>query len=909
MTGSDGSLAAGDRLGPYEITALVGAGGMGEVYRATDTRLNRTVAVKVLAGGLRDRARRRQRLEREARAVSALSHPHICALYDVGDENGVLFLVMEYVAGETLASRLQRGALSLDAVVQHATDVADALDHAHRLGVVHRDLKPSNIMLSPTGVKLLDFGLAKWHETDPQDPEAPVSDRPPDTESLTDEGALLGTLPYMSPEQLDTGDADARSDIFALGAIIYEMATARRAFNGTGRAGLMLSILEHDPPALATQSLARSRAGFDRVSLPLFEHVVFRCLAKQPEERWQTAADLTRELRWIGRERHITDPPGGRRHRWRVGAIAATGVVGLIGSLAWFALATTRTTPAQAIRFLVAPEAGTRFASGPAAPQMAVSPDGRWLAFTAGAAAQSGLWVRAVGDLTAHELPGTADARLPFWSPDSQAIGFFAQGRLRIVRLNGGPPTNLAAAPEPEGGAWGSRGDIVFAPVLEGNLLRVPAAGGEPVAVTALQESLGDRKHSWPSFLPDGRRFLYFVKSDRAERNGIYLQAVDGGEPAFVLATTQRAAYASGYLLFGVEDTLMAQPFDAVHGALAGEVQPVARGVAFNASGRMAFAASAAGTLVYRGGVQGGVPASTLQWVDRSTGAVLEPRSAAVALYSSIVSSPDGRTIAAVRAEGTTPTAPSLWLFGVAHGGLSRAFADRVNPVDAVWLPDGHAIAYSSRRESLNGDLVMQALDGAGGETSLLKGQGAKYPSSVSRQRPTILYGVLDNATAWDIWSLPLSGDRTPVPYLRTPFNEGGAQFSPDGRWVAYSSNERGMKDVYVGTYPPSATKILVSTNGGSEPLWRSDGREMYYVDGQYQLIAVEVQTDGTFTILRRHELFPIQVNPGLADHYVNQYAVSPDGRRVLVKIQQGLDSPITVVVNWTADLPTPGRR
>jgi Tol biopolymer transport system component/tRNA A-37 threonylcarbamoyl transferase component Bud32 len=906
MIGAEPSLHVGQRLGPYEILNWIGRGGMAEVYRAMDTRLDRVVAVKVLGGHLRERPDRRQRLEREARAISSLNHPHICALFDVGEQDGALFLVMEYVAGETLAGRLARGPLAIDDVLRHATEIADALDHAHREGIVHRDLKPANIIVSPAGVKLLDFGLAKWNEPDLGEASDAGLTESASTESLTSEGVVLGTLPYMAPEQLEGGKADARSDIFAAGAVIYEMITGRRAFTGDSRAGLIASILEHEPPPFASEQRLRSRTGGTDISQPLLEHVVKRCLAKQPDERWQTSADVKRELRWIasGHAGIPTGRPASHRHGRRL-LLAVGGAIALIAAVAIGAALAGRwrSSPAQAIRYPLAPEPGTIFLSGPAAPQFAVSPDGRWIAFAAGASSDQGaLWVRGMGELAAKRLAGTDGARQLFWSPDSAAIGFFAQGSLKTVRLTGGAPAvTLAVAPEPEGGAWSANGQIVFAPIQRGGLMLVSDKGGPATPATWLDPARQETKHGWPSFLPDGRRFLYFAKSDLKERTGIYLQSLDSRAPAFVLASSLRASYtAPGYLLFGQEGTLMAQPFDPKRGVLSGEPMPAATGVAYANNGRMAFSVSDAGTLVYRAGGLGGTQASALQWIDRS--GAPGPALGSMAQYGSVTASAHGARVVAAR---LLTSGWSLWLFDLARG-TERQFVERAPATAAVWSSDGGTVAYVSQNESRKGEIVTQRINGVGGETSLLKTQESVSLSSWSRDGRFMLYTVLDPVTGWDVWTLPLFGDRKPAPYLRTPMSEGEAQFSPDANWVVYSSNRSGRMDVWAQRFPVTdRPPIRISADGGSHPVWRADGRELFYLNAENMLVAVDILgTGATFEFGAQHVLFKVAVSPGLSDHYVSEYAASPDGQRFLFKVPQKQDAPMTVVLNWTADLP-----
>ncbi|MGH9363953.1 MAG: protein kinase domain-containing protein, partial [Thermoanaerobaculia bacterium] len=539
------TLSAGFRLGPYEVLAPLGAGGMGEVYKAKDTRLERTVAIKVLPAHLSSSEEMRQRFEREARAISQLSHPHICALYDVGSHEGTEYLVMEYLEGETLATRLAKGSLPLDQTLSCGIQIADALDKAHRQGIVHRDLKPGNVMLTKSGVKLLDFGLAKLRQAESEPVASRLSALGTEGTPLTAEGTLLGTLQYMAPEQLEAKEADARTDIFAFGATLYEMATGRKAFSGTSQASLISAIMTAEPALIST---------IQPMTPPALDRMVKTCLAKDPDERWQNAHDLMRELRWIaelGSQAGVPGPVVARRksrERFSWGLTAVTLLVALAAVAAAVRYAHRAAMLARPMRSsMVLPEKSALRAA-------AISPDGTRVVFVArDSSGRNLLWIRPLDSLAVQPLPGTENPSFPFWSPDSRFIGFFADGKLKKIDASGGPPQTLCDAPVNRGGTWNREGVILFAPVSDGPIYRVSASGGLPTPVTRLDPSRGETSHRWPFFLPDGQHFLYLVASfgGPKEKTGIYVGSLDSKEEKFLLPANSSVAYAPpGYLLF-----------------------------------------------------------------------------------------------------------------------------------------------------------------------------------------------------------------------------------------------------------------------------------------------------------------------------------------------------------------------
>jgi eukaryotic-like serine/threonine-protein kinase len=883
-------LSAGEKLGPYEILASAGAGGMGEVYKARDTRLDRTVAIKVLPPHTAENPEARQRFEREARAVSSLNHPHICTLYDVGQQDSTDFLVMEYLEGESLAARLARGPLPVEQALWYGIEIADALAQVHRQGVFHRDLKPGNIMLTKGGAKLLDFGLAKRAY-----PRPSAGDEPTVSADLTKEGTLLGTVPYMAPEQLQGRECDARTDIFAFGAVLYEMVSGRRPFAGETVANLVAAILEHEPPPLL-ESCSRE-----------LDRVVRRCLAKDPEQRCQSAWDLKAELQWTceaGTLAGITTPAA-PRHKTRERLAWVLGIAGVLATLL-MGIVLTRSAPAPPLLKLsiLPPE---KLASDYTA---AISPDGRLLTL---AEAQGGknnlLWVRPLDSFAAQGIPGTEGAYFPFWSPDSRFIGFFARGKLKKIEVGissgYGSPQTLGDAPDGRGGAWNRDGVIVFSPNLEEGLYRVSAAGGPVTAVTALDRSRQETSHRWPYFLPDGRHFLYWVRSSGEDGQGIYVGALDAGLNSQLkkrlLSTATNAAYAaapaaSGYLLFEQERMLMAQPFHPDQLQLTGEAVRLANEIRLDGNNHVGFSASATGLLAYRGGDS----VTQLVRFDR-TGKRLEsiPRSEGGATPRL---SPDGKLVAFMRLD-LQSQAGDIWLLELSRGISSRLTSDPAYDWRPVWSPDGSRMVFASnRRGPMN---LYQRLVAGGRDELLLASNNPLIPTDWSSDGRFVIYEQREPKTRLDLWVLPVEGDRKPFPFLQTEFDESEGRLSPDGRWMAYTSNESGTEEVYVqrfggvaGTLASTAAgKSRISTNGGSNPTWRRDGKELLYIARDLKLMAVEVKGSSTFEPGIPKELFKTRAgNPG--------YAVTPDGQHFLVPvIAEDAASPFTLFVNWTTGL------
>jgi serine/threonine protein kinase len=881
-------LQNGTRLGRYEVLEPLGAGGMGEVYRARDTRLDRTVAIKVLLSGPSSNCEERQRFEREARAVSSLCHPHICTLYDIGQQDGIDFQVMEYLEGETLASRLAIGPLPTDQLLRHAIEICDALDRAHRLGVVHRDLKPSNIILSKSGVKLLDFGLAKFRAPECEATASDIRALTTQDRSLTKDGRIVGTLQYMAPEQIEGKEVDARADIFAFGAVLFEMATGRKAFESKRQASLIAAILDSTPPPISSL----------RPAPRALDHIVERCLAKDPEERWLTAHDLVIELKWLAQEVSVN----GIQRASAVRAVKVnkralkigTSIFLLVALLLGVGYLPPPSDSNAAIRFTIPPPEKTAFVSS-----VAISPDGTRLAFVA--ASSDGkrlLWVRPFPSVTAQPLPGTEGAAYPFWSPDNRLIGFFAGGKLKRIDIVGGLPQTLGDAPDGRGGAWNREGTIVFAPGPGEGLRRIAAAGGKAAPLTNLDTTRQETSHLWPHFLPDGRHFVYLAATTKRESDAIYVGSLDSAKPKYVLNGNSNAAYASlGYLLFWRDGALTAQRFDPRKIQVTGEAVPISQAIKHYAAINHAyFSISANNTLVY---LSGG-PKTQLVWFDR--GGRLIRTAGPEGKYDSFSLSPDGKRVAAGDTDSRNNTL-DIWLLELSRGRSSRFTFDSSDDSYPVWSPDGRRIVYASNRDGLF-NLYQRASTGAGSEEVLFKSDSRKYPTDWSRDGRFLIYITEDPATKWDLWVLALDGAQKPVPFAHTGFDEMQGQFSPDGHWIAYASEESGIWEVYVEPFPVTGSKWKISTDGGADPSWRRDGKELFYLATDKKLMAVEVKTaSASFDAGIPKPLFGTRVT-GLTDSR-NHYVATLDGKQFLVNtvIEEATASPVNVVVNWTGQL------
>ncbi|MGA8621631.1 MAG: protein kinase [Candidatus Sulfotelmatobacter sp.] len=891
------ALTSGTKLGPYEIQSPLGAGGMGEVYRARDTRLDRTVAIKVLASHLSSSAELKQRMEREGRAISSLNHPHICQLYDIGSQDGTDYLVMEFLEGETLAERLRKGALPLVEALKIGTDVAEALAVAHRQGIVHRDLKPGNIMLTQSGAKLMDFGLAKplgmqnaatGSGAAPSFTAAATMSGPSPLSPLTTAGSIIGTIQYMAPEQIEGKEADARSDIFAFGAVLYEMVAGKRPFSGKSQISLASSILESDPEPIRVIKPQTSVA---------FAHVVQTCLQKNPEERFQTAHDIRLELQWIAAELPVaaaapaalpTASRGPGNLAWAAAVLVAL-VLGAGGMLFY-----RPGRPERALHTVInPPEKTTLNLTGDAGGPPVLSPDGESIAFAAtGADGKRMLWVRPMNSVEAHVLPDTEDVTFPFWSADSRSLGFFAESKLKTVDLNGGSVQAVCDAPLGRGGAWGADGVIVFSPQPSAAILRVSASGGTPIPVTKIDPNQFT-SHRWPFFLPDGKHFLYVAihhDPSKATNNTLYFASVDGGEDRPLFRSQSNAIYADGYLLFARGNQLMAQPFDPAKGKLSGVAQSVVKGVVNDANTwHMDASASGDGLLVFG---SGGSADLQLVWLDRDGKQTSLIADKFTNLQQAVLS-PQGDRVALQIDSGEN----DIWVLDLARGVRTRLTFGPIANIGPVWSPDGKWIAYASARP--NGfNLYRKPSDGSGAEELVVTGDMQQITATDwSRDGKYIFYshGIVGGPIT-EIWAVPLEGERKP----RLVEPRGGVgRISPDGHWLAYMSSESGAMQVYAVAFGGGQGKWQVSSNGGQVPRWSKDGKELYYLDPTYSLFGVPVKsTGGALQFGAAQTLVSNWSAPQVF------YDVSPDGKKILLdRVSQQVSQAVTVVTNFTAGL------
>lgn len=898
------ALSTGTRLGPYEILAPLGAGGMGEVYRARDTRLDRTVAIKVLPSHLSADPELRQRFEREARAVSSLNHPHICTLHDVGHQDGTDYLVMEFIEGETLNSRLQKGALTTADLLRYSIQISDALDKAHRQGIVHRDLKPGNIMLTKSGVKVLDFGLAKVMQD-----KAPVgvSQLATEQREITKEGTILGTVQYMAPEQLEGKDTDARTDIFALGAVMYEMATGKKAFEGRSNASLIAAILKEDPKPISQ---------VQPVTPPILERLVKTCLAKDPEDRWQNVHDISNELRWIAES---GSTPGQatalptKVHKLGILGWIVAGVLALALSSFWawvrFEATPLPQQPAE-VRFRIQPEHGMDLSAAfQGAPDFAVSHDGAKLVY----AARSGngtpqLWLRPLGSLVAQPIAGTENATLPLWSPDDRKIAFYSEGALRRVTLPGGAPElvcNLNGIFF--GGDWLADGTIVFGQQNSG-LQKVPSTGGQPVPLTTLDTKGGEVVHSYPVFLPDGRHFLYTSDNNSGEKRGIYLGSLDSKNVVRLVDSRYKVNYVDpGYLLFLRGTTLFAQHLQIDPPLLTGDPIVIADQLTVSSAANNApFAASVSGTILYRGG--GSWAKTQLAWFDRS-GKPLG-KIGDVTSDISVRLSPDGARAAVACTtgpgfkSGAGEESVNIWVVDLARGIRTRITFDPVtSDENPTWSPDGRFLAYASHRNSDRASIYRKASSGEGQDQPLFSDISQNpHPEDWSPDGKSLLLHL--NGKLNDIFVLPLSGgEQKLVPLVDSLADDIQAQFSPDGRWIAYTSSVSGRNEIYVRPFPSGDGKWQISAEGGSEPRWRGDGKELFYLTADGTMMAVAVTAGQTFNAAPPVTLFKTATLPIPIGSWggAGEYDVKKDGSKFLINtiVTPPTPSNLYVIVRW----------
>ncbi len=890
-------LATGTKLGPYEIQSPLGAGGMGEVYRSRDTRLDRTVAIKVLASHLSSSPELKQRMEREARAISSLNHPHICQLYDIGSQDGSDYLVMEFLEGETLAERLKKGAVPQPEIYKIAIAIAEALAIAHRQGIVHRDLKPGNIMLTPAGAKLMDFGLAKpigqpaagsGSDPAPSFTAMPTLSSPTPLSPLTSAGSIIGTIQYMSPEQIEGKEADARSDIFAFGAVLYEMTTGKRPFAGKSQISLASSILESVPESITAL----------KPQTPLaFEHLVTTCLQKNPDDRYLAAHDIKLELQWIAAEKTapltpVQPAPKPSPIPW----IVSAALVILLAAVAGYFL--TRPLPAApSIRTVVDPPANERInLTGDFGGPPVISPDGASLAFAAtGTDGKIMLWVRPMNELEAQKLPGTEGAIFPFWSPDGRSLGFFADAKLKIIDVKGGSVSALCDANFGRGASWGPGGVILFAPDTQSVIFRITANGGTPVPVTKVDISQ-HTSHRWPFFLPDGQHFLYLAlnhDSALSASDAVYYASLDGRENRQLFRTQSNAIYGSGYFLYAHGDQLTAQLFDPARGTLSGEPQVVATGVANDISTWHMDASVSDNGLLILG--SGGLAEWQLVWLDRTGKQVGTLVDKLTNLQDARIS-PQGDRLAI----GIDIGMNDIWVIDLVRGVRTRLTFGPVQNIAPVWSPDGKWIAYNSDRNGRSA-IFRKRADGSGGEELLLTDDQALAPTNWSHDGKTLIYDR-GGVGSSEIWALPLEGDRKPWLVVPRATNSWTAQgnLSPDGRWLAYTSTESGTLQIYVTAFHSGQGKWQVSSAEGLQPRWSVDGKQLYYYSAPNRAVTFVPVTENNGAL----QFGAAQV---LAMSLASQrglYDVTPDGKKILMEqVSQQVSQSVTVITNFASAL------
>ncbi|MBF8296773.1 MAG: serine/threonine protein kinase [Bacteroidetes bacterium] len=894
----------GQIVSHYKILEKLGEGGMGVVYKAQDTKLNRAVALKFLPSHLSTSEQDKARFLQEAQAAAALSHPNICTIYGIEEHEGQAFIAMELVDGQTLREKKQN--FSVKQSIDIGIQIADGLAAAHEKGIVHRDIKPENIMIRKDGiVQIMDFGLAKLRGAS----------------RLTKEGSTVGTVGYMSPEQVLGQDSDHRTDVFSLGVILYELFAGQSPFKGIHETAITYEIVNVD--AIPISSV---KPDVD----PQLDAIILECLAKEPGERYQSVAEVAKELRRFKREtsKARVSRVSVTREAYRPSAISPIQSTGefhpieclaikkllsperlAFGAvlLALIALAifhfTETPTDSRTYRATILPPEKTSLSSSFGG-HIALSPDGRLLAFVArDSAGKTVLWVRPLNALTGQALNGTDDASFPFWSPDSRFIGFFASGKLKKIEASGGPPQTLCDAPTGRGGTWNDKGTILFCPSNGPfSLSRVSAAGGVPVIITKLDSSRSETSHRWPCFLPDGEHFLFTTRTTTGgvgEGDAIFVASLDTAfTPRVLIKSGSSVDYAYGHLLFAREQTLMAQPFDVKTFEITGDAFPISESVYFESfTSRTSFSVSQNGILAYQTGTSSA--GIKLLWYDKTgkqTGALNQS-----SVYHDLRLSPDGRRVAISQFDAKSRNT-DIWLYEIGRSVWTKFTFDPALERWPIWSPDGSTIVFASNRKGRL-DLFQRSSSGAGSEELLLESNLQKYPSDWSRDGRFIAYHTEDLKTKSDIWILPMKGERKPFLFLQTEFIEVRASFSPDGRWIAYQSDESGRFEVYIRPFPGPGGKWQVSTNGGTRPRWRRDGKELFYLELDAKIMAAEITLGSTTVdVGSARSLFQIRPFGGGARDI---YDVTSDGQRFLVASpgSEEISSPVTLVVNWTAEI------
>jgi eukaryotic-like serine/threonine-protein kinase len=909
------ALTSGTKLGPYEILSPLGAGGMGEVYRAKDTRLDRTVAIKVLPSHLSSNPELKQRMEREAKAISALQHANICTLHDIGTQDGTDFLVMEYLEGQTLADRLAKGPLPIEQVLKIGTEIAQALEKAHQHGIIHRDLKPANIMLTKAGAKLMDFGLAKPElgitpqAVGPFTPSTPTMNLASLTAAvspLTQKGSIVGTFQYMAPELLQGAEADARSDLFSFGCLLYEMITGRRAFEGKSQLSVFTSILEKDPePISASQPLVP----------PMLDRVVRGCLAKDPADRLQSAHDVAMDLRWVVETMHAeyaanesAKPSSPLNKSWAAWAVALLLVFIALAGFAGYRWAKSAENPISLHAEIPPPDKFALDATGDAGGMPVLSPQGDRIAFVAHSGETKLLWVRSLSSDSAQQLDGTAGAAHPFWSPDGRYIGFFAGGKLLRISVTGGPVATVADAPNSRGGSWSVNDVILFAPDFNGPLAKVSAQGGAAEPGTVIDRS----KHTtqrWPWCLPDGKHFIFLATSHTGgdpKQNGIYFGSFDGTETHLVLATDSAAQYASGYLLYRANTALLAQPFDPQKGLLSGSAIPLVSNLRDDVGvWRSIFAVSQNGLLIYQRGSTDSAK-SHLVMFDRAGKplADYDPQEATTTNVRALLGvrdvrlSPDNKRV--VFASGT-----DLWTLDLERKTKTRITFDQQVIQEPGWSPDGKSLIFSALVTSGGGNVEIRSksADGSGAEKTLLAEQNNYHSPGWSPDGKYMTYLWGEGEKMVSLWIRPVTGDAKPVAAVQPPSaqsNLSAYRISPDGRWVAYASDESGQQDVYITTFPEGKGKWRVSSNSGAYPSWSGNGRELFFKDLSDTIFVCTVTPKGSEIEVGAPQRLFHAASPGIGI----SFDVTSDGKRLLVNhSEEEGQVPLQLVTNWPAEL------
>jgi serine/threonine protein kinase len=909
------ALTSGTKLGPYEIQSPLGAGGMGEVYRAKDTRLDRPVAIKVLPSHLSSDPELKQRMEREAKAISALQHANICTLYDIGTHDGTAFLVMEYLEGQTLAERLVKGALPVEQVLKIGAEIAQALEKAHQHGIVHRDLKPANIMLTKAGAKLMDFGLAKpevaiaSRAIGPFTPSTPTMNLASLTAAaspLTQKGSIVGTFQYMAPELLQGAEADARSDLFSFGCVLYEMITGRRAFEGKSQLSVFSSILEKDPePISASQPLAP----------PMLDRVVRACLAKDAADRIQSAHDVAMDLRWIADSTTAESAPGEAtksspqfNKSWAAATVALLLAFIVVAGFAGYRWAKSSTDSVVSLHAEIPPpDKFSLDTTGDAGGMPVLSPQGDKLAFVAHSGETKLLWVRSLSSDSAQALEGTAGAAHPFWSPDGRNIGFFAGGKVMRIAATGGPIATVADAPNSRGGSWSANDVIVFAPDFVGPMAKVSAQGGTAEPATVLDRAK-HTTHRWPWFLPDGKHFIFLATSHTGgdpKQNGIYFGSLDSKETHQVLASDSAAQYAPGYLLYRSSTALVAQPFDPQKGILSGSAIPLVSNLRDDVGvWRSIFSVSQNGLLTYQRGSTDSAKSHVVLF-DRSgkTLADYDPQENTTANVRALLGvrdvrlSPDNKRVAFASGNG-------IWTLDLERKTKTRITFDEQVIQEPAWSADGKTLIFTALVTSGGGNVEIRskAADGSGAEKLLVEQNNYHMPGwSPDGKDLTYLWGEGEKMVS--LWIRPVNGDAKPVAAVQPPSAQSnliGYRVSPDSHWVAYASDESGQQEVYITTFPEGKGKWRVSANSGAFPAWSGNGRELFFKDLTDNIFVCTVTPKGSEVEVGAPQRLFHAASPGLGI----SFDVFADGKRVLVNhSEEEAQAPLQLITNWPAEL------